>query len=214
MTSPSSGAAAPPANVVPGPPAPAVPAPTDLPSGEQPGQTGPDAGIANPEAKRYADEAAGYRTQLKKLQQENEKLRTAAMTESEQAIAAAKAEGANEFKAKWRSAVAENAALAVLAEKQVAATELALRGLSLSDVDVNLDTGSVDRVAIEKKVDELIERYPMLQLPGSQPLPPVGSVSGADQRRIQMGQQVRPALDSEAKLNDLARYALGGDGRG
>lgn len=190
--------------------APAAPAPGQQPA-VQTGQSGTDQGIANPEAKRYADEAAAYRVQLKKLEAENAKLREATQTEQEKLIAAAKLEGSTQYKAKLAKAIAENTAISILAERSVVAPELALRSLDLSNVDVDADTGTVNRDAITKAIDALLERYPMLVNSTSGPaLPPVGSVTGADQRRLQAGQVVRPAaLDDQAKLNELARYALG-----
>lgn len=190
-----------------GTPAPAVP----VVPGQQPepgsGPTPTDPAIQNPEAKRYADEAAALRTRLRKLEADHAKLVAAGQTDAEKALAAAKVEGAKEYQTKWQQAMSANAALTLLAERRVSATDLALRALDLSSVEVNPDTGEVDLAALTKLVDGLIEKYPMLVGNGS----PVGPLSGADQRRIQQSQMVRPAANSSEELNKLARFALGAD---
>lgn len=195
--------------------APGAPGQPDLGSVGQSGQTETDPQTAA-EDKRLAAENATWRNKVRKLEQELEKARGAAMSEQEKALAAAKVEGATEYRTKWADALRGNAALALLGERQVIATDLALRGLDLSEVDVDLDTGKVDVNAITKLVDALIERYPMLvsaqAQAQAQQLAQFGSLSGADQRRVQTGQISRPAQNgaNTSELNKLARYALGG----
>jgi hypothetical protein len=202
-------------------PAPAGPAPTGTPApagpasyGQQPsGQSGQtDAEVRDPDAKLASEEAAQYRKKLRAAEQELEKLKVAHQTDAEKAIALAKQEGATEYKARYAKAVAENAALSVLAEKRVVATELALRALDLGSLEVDIDTGRVDNAQLSRLVDALIQRYPMLVEQGPAQLPNLGQVQGADQRRVQLGQVVSPQQDERAKLNNLARYALGAEG--
>jgi hypothetical protein len=149
---------------------------------------------------------------LRAAEQELEKLKVAHQTDAEKAIAQAKLEGATEYKARYAKAVAENAALSVLAEKRVVATELALRALDLGSLEVDIDTGRVDSAQLSRLVDALIQRYPMLVDQGAPQLPNLGQVQGADQRRVQLGQVVSPQQDEKTRLNNLARYALGGEG--
>lgn len=203
-----------PAPGVPGPSttgtsAPAAPGSAGVPPTSPPGSAGTEPGVSNnnPEAQRHAQEAAEARLRLKAAEKELAQLKASTQTESERAVAAAREEGAKVYREKWASSLAQNAALAVLAERRVIATELALRGLELSNVDVNLETGIVDTAEIVRRVDALIARYPMLVPEG---LPPVGSVNGGDQRRIQASQLVRPSTDNSPEaLNKALRYALG-----
>lgn len=208
MTQPSAAPAGQPAPT--GTPAPAGPAQYGQPPTGQSGQT--DADVRDPEAKLASEEAAAYRKKLRAAEQELEKLKVAHQTDAEKAIAQAKAEGATEYKTRYAKAVAENAALSILAEKRVVATELALRALDLGSVEVDIDTGRVDANALSRLVDALIQRYPMLVEQGPAQLPNLGQVQGADQRRVQLGQVVSPQQDERTKLNNLARYALGGEG--
>lgn len=199
---------APPAGVpAPNQPAPVVPG---VP-GQGPGQPGP---VSNtdpaPDAKLMSEEAARYRTQLRAAEAELAQLKAAGATDAEKALAAAKAEGAKEFQTKWLASQRENAAITLLATKNVVAIDLALRALDLSNVDVDLTTGVVDTAALGRAVDATLQRYPMLV--GGQPqLPGVGYANGADQRRVTAGQVVgsTPAEKEQERLNELARYALG-----
>lgn len=186
---------------------PAVPEP----SGVTP--TGQSGEPANTDPQQPANDPAWDRLkgQLRKLEAENAKLRTAGQTEAEKAIEAAKLEGAKEYQAKWAQATRENAALAILSEKHVTATELALRGLELSEVDVDLNTGKVDTLTLARKIDELLSRYPML-VTTTPALPQVGVLQGASQRQVHAGQLLSPQQSEQQRLNDLARYALGGNG--
>lgn len=194
-----------------GAPDPVVPAAPPAPTGQAPEGTGgpgpalpPD--IPDSELRR---ENARWRTELREAQAELERLKASSLTGQEKAIAEAKAQGAAEFQAKWRTAVLDNAALTVLAEKRITATELALRALDLSDVDVDPKTGRVDSTALQAKVDALVARYPMLAPDAPPQLPGVGSITGADQRRVQAGNLARTGESEQDALNRLARYALG-----
>jgi hypothetical protein len=149
--------------------------------------------------------------QIRKLETENAKLRQAGLTESERAIEAAKIEGAKEYRAKWARATIENAALGILSERHVVATELALRALELDGVDVDPDNGKVDSATLTRRIDDLISRYPML-VTTTQQLPGVGVLQGAQQRQVQSGQLIAPQQNEQQRLNELARYALGGQG--
>lgn len=188
-----------------GAPAPAAPVPTDPRSATGSGSTEPD--VSNPDLKRVSDEAATWRNKLRALEREHEKLKTASLSDTERAIAEAKAAGAAEYQTKWRQALLDNAALTVLAEKRVSAADLALRGLDMSDVDVDTTTGRVDTSSLGRKVDELIARYPMLA--PDAPRPGIGAFSGADQRRVQSNELARSGKSDVDALNELARYALG-----
>ena len=201
MSEPTGGPAAPPPT---GMPAPAVPdAPGQRP---EPGTGQSDTDITNPDLKRLSDENAAWRNKFRALEKEHEKIKAASLTDAERAIAEAKVAGAAEYQSKWRQAVLDNAALTTLADRRVTASELALRALDLSDVEIGSD-GRVDRSVIERKIDQLIERYPMLA-PNAPP-PGIGSVSGADQHRVQSGQLVKPGENERDALNRMARYALG-----
>lgn len=195
-------------------PEPGAPEPTAGPAPGAPGETGQGPGTgsgtaepeSNPVDQKLSQEAASWRNKFRALEREHEKLKAAAMSEQDKAIAAAKAEGASEYQAKWRRAVLDNAALTVLAERHVTAPDLALRSLDLSDVDVD-DSGKFDAAVLGKRVDDLLSRYPML---APNQAPPIGTITGADQRRVQAGQIARSAGKSEAdQLNELARFALG-----
>lgn len=178
------------------------------PSGVTPtGQSGEPAAI-DPQTNDPAwDRLKG---QLRKLEAENNKLRTLSQTDAEKAIEAAKAEGAKEYRAKWARASLENAALSILSEKHVVATELALRGLDLTDMDVDPESGKLDTAMLTRRIDELLSRYPMLVGPSGSPLPAIGALQGANQRQIPRDQIISPQANDQQRLNDLARYALGG----
>lgn len=205
MTEPTTGAAG-------GAPTSATSPPAGTAAGVPPTPTGtsaPDQGVDNPDAKRYADEAASWRVKAQGLQRELDRAKAASQTDAEKALAAAKAEGASEYQSKYARVLAENAALAILSERQVTMTDLAIRGLDLTNVDVDLTKGTVDRAAVIRAVDDLLTRYPQLVPNGA---PPIGSVSGGDQPRVQAGQVVRPTGKLEGKaLDDLVRYALGNE---
>jgi hypothetical protein len=188
-------------------PTPAVSPPPGLQPAGANGQSESD--VTNPELERLSRENANWRAQLRAKELELEKLKAAGLTDAEKAIAEAKKAGASEYEQKWRKVLLDNAALTVLADKRVMATELALRGLDLSDIDVDTTTGNIDRRALETKIDELIQRYPMLAPDG--PLPGIGSTSGAQQHQVQRNQLARPGESEQDALNRLARYALGND---
>jgi hypothetical protein len=174
------------------------------------GQSGEPANTDNQQSNDPAwDRLKG---QLRKLELENEKLRKAGQTEAEAAIERAKAEGAAEYKAKWARATLENAALGVLSERHVTATELALKALDLDGVEVDPATGRVDTATLTRRVDDLLSRYPLLVTAAGPALPNVGVLQGANQRQVQSGQLIAPQQNESQRLNDLARYALGGNG--
>lgn len=192
-----------------GAPAPVAPEAPPAPPGQVPEGLGEPAGgdTTDPMVSDLRKENARWRTELRKAQAELEAAKAANLTGQEKAVAEAKAQGAAEFQAKWRTAVLDNAALTVLAEKRIVATELALRALDLSDVDVDPTTGRVDAAALQAKVDALVARYPMLA-PDAPP-PGIGSITGADQRRVQAANLARTGESEQDALNRLARYALG-----
>jgi hypothetical protein len=189
-------------------------APPQLPPGT--GQVPTPSGNAqqtettDPTIEDLRKETARWRLELRAKEQELEKLKAAGLSENEKALAEAKKAGAAEYEGKWRKALLDNAALSLLSERRVIATELALRGLDLSGVDVDIATGEVDRQALETKVNELIQRYPMLSSE-SAPLPGIGNVSGAQQHQVQRSQLARPGESEQDAINRLARYALGND---
>lgn len=154
-------------------------------------------------------EAARWRKSLRERETEIEKLKLAGASETERAIAAAKAEGAAEYSKKWRKAIVDNGALTVLAERGVVATEPALRSLDLDDIEVDPDTGVYDRSAITARVDDLLARYPMFATGGPRgaPLP---IATGDTQHRVTNDQLIRrSAKPSEAETEALLRYGLG-----
>ena len=194
-------------NPEPGAPDPtAAPAPGAPDTGQGPA-TG--SGTAEPETNpvdvKLSQEAASWRNKFRALEREHEKLKAAGLSEQEKAIAAAKAEGAAEYQNRWRRAVLDNAALTALAERHVNAPELALRSLELSDVDVD-ESGKFDAAVLTKRIDDLLARYPML---APNQAPPIGTITGADQRRVQTSQIARGGKSEAEQLNELARYALG-----
>jgi acyl-CoA reductase-like NAD-dependent aldehyde dehydrogenase len=192
-------------------PGPGAPEPTPQPPspvGQVPPATGQPS--TDPQVEELRREAAKWRTELRAREQELEKLKAAGQTDAEKAVAEARKAGAAEYEVKWRKVLLDNAALTVLADKRVLATELALRGLDLSNVDVDTATGEVDRAALEAKVTELIQRYPMLSTEAA-PLPGIGNVSGAQQHQVQRSQLARPGESEADAINRLARYALGND---
>lgn len=195
----------------PGPAGPGT-TPNDAPGTPEPGASQPDpddkAGQAtdrDAQVTALNAEAAKYRRQAREAQSEIEKLKLANATETERAIAAAKAEGANEYASKWRKALVSNAALAALAEKGVTATEPALRSLDLDGVDVD-DDGTFDVKAVKARVDDLLERYPIFAPTGGAPALP--TLTGDTQRRITSDARVKPGGRDQSE--ELLRYALGG----
>lgn len=167
----------------------------------------PPPATPNPRDSEISDlrrENASYRTRLRDAEKALKSAQEASQTDTEKAIAAAKAEGAAQYVERYRRAVLDNAALAVLSEKKVLATELALRGLDLSDVDVDPDTGKVDRGAIATKVDELLTRYPMLgdAAPSGPGLP---VADGNSQRRVTAEQLAKA---SPEQVDDYFRHLL------
>lgn len=166
---------------------------------------------ADPQAQTQAAlnaENAKWRRQAREAQAELEKVKLATASEAERAIAAARAEGAAQYQAKWRAALVQNAALAVLAERGVIATEPALRSLDLDDVEVD-DDGRFDKAAITARVDDLLSRYPMFA--GRQVAPGIPTLSGDGQRRLGPDTQVRQQGKlSDAEAERMLRYGMGG----
>lgn len=190
--------------------------PTPAPDAPDTGTAGPDVPpntgttATDQDADRAAQnaEAAKYRRQAREAQAELEKLKLATASDTERAIAAAKAEGAALFAAKWRSAVVANAALAVLAERGVTATEPALRSLDLDAIEVDED-GRFDRNAVAAKVDDLISRYPMFAGNASA-APSLPTVTGDGQRHLNPPTQRPTGKLSDAQAEAMLRYGMGG----
>ena len=155
---------------------------------------------------RLKYEATKWRKAYRDKEAELAKLQQASQTDTEKAIAAARAEGADEYAKKWRTAVLTNAALAALAEKGVTATEPALRALDLDDIEID-DNGKVDRTIVETRVSDFLKRYPMFVASGV-PGMSVGNISGDGQRRVTSDQVVRPPGPGDDPDKAL-RYALG-----
>lgn len=187
----------------PEPPEPSTGAPTEPTTGTS--ATDRDVEIANLNA-----ENAKWRRQLREREAELEKIRLASASDAEKAVAAARVEGAAEYQVKWRKALVQNAALAILAERGVTATEPALRTLDLDDIDID-ETGRFDKTVITSKIDELLTRYPIFGPQTPVGPPPLPTLTGDGQRRLSTDTQVRQS----GKLNDaeaerLLRYGMGG----
>lgn len=184
---------------------PPVPEPADTgapdtattPEGQAPDQR--DAEVA-----ALKSEAAKWRKALREREQELEQLRLSTASDNERAIAAAKSEGENAYRNRWRKAVVDNAALGALGERGVVATELALRALDLDDIDVDAD-GKFDRLAIAAKVEELLTRYPQLSPPGAAPSLP--NLSGDTQHKVTSPVKQQGTTDKD--IEQLLRYGLG-----
>ena len=102
---------------------------------------------------RLSTESKSWRQKYQSAQSELDKLRQATATETEQAIAKAKAEGESAYLERWKTTAMVNAAQARLAEKGVTAIELAARSLDLHDVAFDPDTGRVDTAALDALYD-------------------------------------------------------------
>jgi len=156
-------------------------------------------------------ENAKWRRQLREREAELEKMRLATASEAERAVAAARAEGAAEYAVKWRKAIVQNTALAVLAERGVTATEPALRSLDLDEIEVD-ENGKFDRAAVLSRVDDLLVRYPIFASQAQQAgAPPLPTLTGDGQRRLSTDTQIKQA----GKLSDqdaerMLRYGMGG----
>lgn len=189
-------------------PAPPVEPDTGTGAPTDPTNQGAPAADRDVEIANLNAEAAKWRKQLREREAEIEKMRLANATDAEKAVAAARAEGAAEFQTKWRKALVQNAALAILAERGVTATEPALRTLELDDLDID-ESGHFDRNAIVAKVDELITKYPIFAPQGSPP--PLPTLTGDGQRRLTPTSQVKPSGKlSDEETERLLRYGLGG----
>jgi hypothetical protein len=174
-----------------------------LPAIPPPGQ----AADRDTEIAQLRSEAARWRKTLRERETEIEKLKLAGASETERAIAAAKAEGAAEYTKRWRKAVVDNAALTVLAERGVTATEPALRSLDLDDIEVDPESGQFDRNAVNARVDDLLSKYPMFAGSRGSPLP---IATGDNQHRVTTDQLIRrSAKPTDAETEALLRYGLG-----
>lgn len=179
------------------------PGPESLPAIPATGQ----ANERDTELTALRSEAAKWRKSLREREAEIEKLKLAGASETERAIAAAKAEGAAEYTKRWRRAVVDNAALTALAERGVIATEPALRTLDLDDIEVDPDSGAFDRATISARVDDLLSRYPMFAAKGGTPLP---VANGDSQHRVTADQLVRRSnKPTDAEAEAFLRYGLG-----
>lgn len=176
----------------------------------EPTTTGTPATDRDVEIANLNAENAKWRRQVRERETELEKIKLATASEAERAVAAARAEGAAEYQTKWRKAVVQNAALAVLAERGVTATEPALRTLDLEDIEID-ETGGFNRDAIVSRVDELLSRYPQLGPPQQVSAPPLPTLSGDGQRRLSTNTQVRQSNRlSDAEAEATLRYGMGG----
>lgn len=153
-------------------------------------------------------ENAKWRRQLREREAELEKIRLASASDSERAVAAARVEGAAEYQVKWRKALVQNAALAVLAERGVTATEPALRTLDLDDIDID-ENGRFDKNVVTSKIDELLSRYPIFAPQGG--APPLPTLTGDGQRRLTPDTQLKASGKlTDAETERLLRYGMGG----
>lgn len=165
--------------------------------------TTPEAPQQYPQTNVESAELRKTRAALKKLQGEYDTLKQQGMTEAEQAIAKARADGAAEYQSRWRSTVLANEVLKLLSARGVQGAELVLGALDLSDVDVDAN-GRVDAAVVGQRIDDILTRYPMLAA-GSTPTLP--TATGASQTRVTASQLVGPT-DDKAKRNELMRWAL------
>jgi hypothetical protein len=166
--------------------------------------------LATPEAPQHypqtnveSAELRKTRAALKKLQGEYDVLRQQGMTETEQAIAKARTEGAEEYQKRWRGTVLANEVLKLLSAKGVQGAELVLGALDLSDVDVD-PNGRVDSTVLGQRIEDILARYPMLAAGTTPTLP---TATGASQTRVTAAQLVGPT-DDKAKRSELMRWAL------
>lgn len=172
--------------------------PDDHPSPTTTQAQDPQVGILSAENRKRRRENDALRAEL-------DQLKASHASAADQAIAKARAEGETAYKARWREAKVENLALARLAAKGVTATELAMKALDLSHVDVD-DDGRAEGAAVDAVIDETLKRFPMLA-----PAPsPEGSDNGkalaTGQRRVTQEELLKADKD---KRNELLRFALG-----
>jgi hypothetical protein len=149
------------------------------------------------------------RKTLTAKEKELEAFKQQSMSEQEKAIAAARTQGAEDYRGKYLAMAKTNAVLAALTAKGVTAPELALGALNFHDLDVDEASGRVvDSAALDQKIDEVLKRYPMLAPAGSGP-PPFATGNG--QPRVSAPNTVSNkdgGLNAQAEA--LLRYALGG----
>lgn len=203
MTAPAGPGQAPAPQAQPSAPA----APAD-PSAQ--GQTAVDESTAGTgDLDRFRTENGRLRAQLRKIETDLEQSRLTQMSEQEKAVAAARADGENTFKNRYREALVANSVIAALTRKGVVAPDLAVRAMDLHDVDVDLESGHVDTSLIESKVADVLKRYPMLAPTTTPQGSAVGSIQGGDQRRVTDKSALKPG---STDLNETLRWALrGGD---
>jgi hypothetical protein len=187
----------------------AGPSPTPVPPLATPeAPQAPQAPQQFPQTNVESAELRKTRAALKKLQGEYDTLKQQGMTEAEQAIAKARAEGAAEYQNRWRSTVLANEVLKLLAAKNVQGAELVLGALDLSDVEVDAN-GRVDAAILGQRIDDILTRYPMLAAGTTPTLP---TATGAGQTRVSTQQLVGLNPDDKTKRNEYLRWALQRDG--
>lgn len=118
--------------------------------------------------KRALDEERRQRKaaerQLKAMQAEIEKIKSAALPEAERAIEEARKTAAAEIEQKWKAKTAEAHVIAV-ATKKLEDPEDAVAFLDDLGQFID-DDGKPDRKAIEKEIDDLLKRKPHLAVNG------------------------------------------------
>jgi len=119
-------------------------------------------------ARKWEKEAKAKSAAAAKAEADAQRLREATQTDAEKALEAARREGAKnaeaEWKAKWITERGTNAALRAM-NGRVADPRLAMPLLDLKEV-VD-DKGEVDKDALAKAVDDLLEEYPALAAGGA-----------------------------------------------
>lgn len=144
------------------------PKPTDPPEPDGLGDAGKKAIAAERDARKAAEDRA------KAAEAELDKLRKAQMSDADKAIADAKATAKAEADQTWTARVVRAEAMAAAATKVVDA-ETAVALLDLSKIPVT--DGEVDRDALAKAIDALVEAKPFLK-PGEPGKPPTPKVPG------------------------------------
>src|SRR4051794_34587120 len=90
------------------------------------------------------------RKQLAAKEKELEAFKQSAMSEQEKVIAAARTQGADEWRGRYLAAAKTNAVLQALTAKGVVAPELALGALNLADLEIDDATGRVDPSTLDQ----------------------------------------------------------------
>lgn len=155
------------------------PTPSDPPAGDPP--LGPEGEKALAAWKERARSAEAEARRAKDLEAELDKLRKAAMSDSEKAITEAKAAGAAEADKRWLDRVVRAEARAAAAGKTVD-PDVVVALLDLSTITVT--NGEVDSAALAKAIDDIVAEKPFLRLTdaGKAPTPsaPSGPRGGAN----------------------------------